>query len=200
MARLSFSKASLHRQSAALKRYRQYLPSLDLKRKQLIAERAKAAERLATIDSAMQNLRQRVAEQLPMLSDEAVDLAQLVRIDAVVFEEINVVGVHLPAVRDVKLVTSSYSFMTKPHWVDQTVRLWSEMLELRVRRQTAQQQWQLLDHAVKKVTQRVNLFDKVLIPRTRDNIRRISIFLSDAERAGVVRAKITKHKSAHKGG
>jgi V/A-type H+-transporting ATPase subunit D len=54
----------------------------------------------------------------------------------------------------------------------------------------------LLDEAVRTITQRVNLFDKVLIPQTRDNIRRIQIYLADGERAAVVRAKIAKGKRA----
>ena len=57
----------------------------------------------------------------------------------------------------------------------------------------------LLDAALRKVTQRVNLFEKVLIPRARDNIRRIRIYLGDAERAAVVRSKIAKRKRAAEG-
>ena len=53
---------------------------------------------------------------------------------------------------------------------------------------------QRLEQALQKTTQRLNLFDKVLIPKTEKNIRRIRIALSDAERAGVVRAKIAKNK------
>ena len=52
---------------------------------------------------------------------------------------------------------------------------------------------------MRKVTQRVNLFEKVLIPRTREQIRRIRIYLSDAERAAVVRSKIAKRKHAAQG-
>ena len=57
----------------------------------------------------------------------------------------------------------------------------------------------LLDEAVRKVTQRVNLFEKVLIPRTKEHIRKIRIYLSDAERAAVVRSKIAKRKHAAQG-
>ncbi len=73
------------------------------------------------------------------------------------------------------------------------------MLELRVARQVEQRRLELLDAAVRKVTQRVNLFEKVLIPRSREHIRRIGIALSDAERAAVVRAKIAKGKRAREG-
>jgi V/A-type H+-transporting ATPase subunit D len=50
--------------------------------------------------------------------------------------------------------------------------------------------------AVRRVTQRVNLFEKVLIPNAKRNIARIQIFLSDVERAAVVTSKIAKGKRA----
>jgi V/A-type H+-transporting ATPase subunit D len=68
------------------------------------------------------------------------------------------------------------------------------MLELKIRLKVDKKRVEILQQAVKKVTQRVNLFDKVLIPRAQRNIRKIRIFLSDTERAAVVRAKITKNK------
>jgi V/A-type H+/Na+-transporting ATPase subunit D len=54
----------------------------------------------------------------------------------------------------------------------------------------------ILKYQEKRVTQRVNLFDKILIPNARRNIQRIQIFLGDAERAAVVRSKIAKAKQA----
>jgi len=50
----------------------------------------------------------------------------------------------------------------------------------------------LLEVAARKVTQRTNLFEKILIPRAQGNIRKIRIYLADADRASVVRSKITK--------
>ena len=58
----------------------------------------------------------------------------------------------------------------------------------------ARERLALLEAAVVKITQRVNLFDKVLVPQTLDNIRRINVFLGDAERSAVVGAKIAKRK------
>jgi V/A-type H+-transporting ATPase subunit D len=50
--------------------------------------------------------------------------------------------------------------------------------------------------AVRRVSQRVNLFEKILIPNADKNIARIQIFLSDVERAAVVTSKIAKAKQA----
>jgi V/A-type H+-transporting ATPase subunit D len=45
---------------------------------------------------------------------------------------------------------------------------------------------------------KVNLFEKVMIPNTQDNIRRIRIALGDQMTAGVARAKIAKAKLEQK--
>ena len=58
----------------------------------------------------------------------------------------------------------------------------------------ADQRLERLREAERTVTQRFNLFDKVLIPRTRGTIKTIAIYLADAERAGVVNSKIAKRK------
>lgn len=194
MSRLAFSKASLHRQTALLKRYRQYLPSLDLKRQQLMAEKNKARHQLEQTQAAMEQIRNYVAEQLPMLAVDSIRVEGLVAIDKVDVRSENRVGVTLPVLQQVIFKEQPYAFFCKPHWVDKYIVKQKEMLSLMVREQIEQRRLEALAAALKKVTQRVNLFDKVLIPRARQNIRKIQIFLSDAERAAVVRAKITKRK------
>lgn len=44
MARLALNKSSLARESGQLSEYKRFLPSLELKRLQIMAERAKAKE------------------------------------------------------------------------------------------------------------------------------------------------------------
>ena len=194
MARLAYSKASLSKIGAKLKRYKKFLPSLDLKRQQLMAERTKAIVALAEIEQKIKLCRLYVEQQLPMLSDEHIDLTGLVTVKQVVVDEENVVGVKLPFLHDINIQCHSYSLLAKPHWVDQVVIHLKEMLELQVQLTVDRQRVDVLQKAVKKVTQRVNLFEKVLIPQAQKNIAKIKIFLSDAERAAVVRAKITKQK------
>ncbi len=194
MPRLNFSKASLQKQSTHLKRYRQYLPSLDLKRQQLIAERAKAINQLETLENEIQSHLQFVTNFLPMLSSPIPDLKNLVTITAAEIGSENVVGINLPVLTHLQLDVKNYSTYCRPHWVDQVVVHLKAMLELKMQHRIYLQRVSVLEKAVKKVSQRVNLFEKVLIPKTIQNIRKIRIYLSDAERAGVVRAKLTKQK------
>ncbi len=194
MPRLSFSKAALHKEGAQLKRFKQYLPSLDLKRQQLVVERTKAMAQLSNTQTQIERCYTLVKEQLPMLSSEHVEMNSLVTINQIYISEENVVGVKLPYLKQLEIQSKPYSLLSKPHWIDLLVVQLKEMLELKVKLEVNQKRVEILQQAVKKVTQRVNLFDKVLIPKAQQNIKKIRIFLFDTERAAVVRAKITKNK------
>jgi len=56
------------------------------------------------------------------------------------------------------------------------------------------EQVRLLSQELRTTTQRVNLFEKVKIPETKANIKRINVFLGDEQVAAVVRSKISKRK------
>lgn len=194
MARLALNKTTLSRQVQQLKIFERFLPSLDLKRKQLLAERAKAAQALRQTEAELEPVDNLVSEQFPMASREDVDLAGLVRVTGVRVGQENVVGVKIPVLEALEVEAREYGLLGRPHWVDGLARLLRKTVELEVRVQVERRRLELLEVGVRKITQRVNLFEKVLIPRTREHIRRVRIYLSDTERAGVVQAKISKKK------
>lgn len=194
MARLQLSKSALSRETKQLVTFGRFLPALDLKRRQLMAERAKARERLTATQSEIDETLRHVSEAVPMLANVNVDLTDLAKVTRVELETENIVGTRLPKVRKVEIEVRPYSYMGKPHWVDRVVEDLRRMVELRLRQQVEVQRVALLEEGVKKVTQRVNLFDKVLIPRAQENIKKIKIFLGDAERSGVVNSKLAKGK------
>ena len=63
-----------------------------------------------------------------------------------------------------------------------------------IRAEIAGQRLSILQTAVRRITQRVNLFEKILIPTASQNIQKIRIFLGDAERASVITSKLAKKK------
>jgi V/A-type H+-transporting ATPase subunit D len=194
MSRVSLSKSSLAKQNRALQTYERYLPSLDLKRKQIMIERAKEVVAQEETRGSIAALRERVAEGLPMLANREIGLPDLVRVQGARLGEENLLGTRLPVLEALDLVKRDYGFLSLPHWVDTLVDALYEMLTLQAQLALHDRRLVLLDEALRKVTQRVNLFDKVLIPRTRANIKRIKVHLSDAERAAIVRSKIAKQK------
>jgi V/A-type H+-transporting ATPase subunit D len=196
MARLQLNKSSLAREQTQLKSYERFLPSLDLKRQQLMAERVRAREEVDRLEQMVQALVQQVGEKLPMLAQQGVALDGLVKLKDYKVKEVNVVGVKLPDLDRIEVVVRPYSVLAKPHWVDAAALLLHDVIEARVRVKIAEERVRIFDKAVATITQRVNLFEKVLIPRAKANIKKIRIYLSDEQMQAVVRSKISKRKHA----
>lgn len=194
MSRISLTKASLSRQKGLLKTYGAVLPSLDLKRRQISAERARARRELQELEQRAGELEAEVARLCPMLAHEHIRLEGLARVVDVRLGEENLIGTRLPRVEAVTVEVADYGLLSLPFWVDHIVACLREALDTQVRLQVARERIERLLRAERTVTQRFNLFEKVLIPRTRQQIRSIAIYLADAERAGVVNSKIAKRK------
>lgn len=192
MAKIAFNKSMLKKERDKLALYEEVLPSLDLKRMQLTAEFKRARGRLKADEAAAAALAEAVAKQLPMLAYRPISLKRLVRVRHVGIEEENVVGVRLPLLGEVQFDIAPYSMLAKPHWVDVYVDRAREMVRARLAVRVSQERAKILGAAVRRITQRVNLFEKILIPAARTNIMRIRIFLGDAERSAIVRSKIAK--------
>ena len=189
---IALNKTALKEQRDHLEMYQRFLPSLDLKRQQLIADYQRARQAAAQTE---RELEEAVASQcglMKLLGASEQDLSGLVAVESVAVDEENVLGARLPVLKEVTFRTAEYSMLAKPFWVDFLVALLKDACRLTIRRRVDEERVRRLEYAVRRITQRVNLFEKVLIPEAEQNIQRIRIYLADAERAAVVRSKIAK--------
>lgn len=196
MAKLALNKSSLARESTQLAEYKRFLPSLELKRLQIMAERAKAKETLARLERDYEQRFDDLAASLPMLANKYVPLEGLVSLKEVTRGEQNLSGTVLPVLDEIDVETKAYSLLARPHWVDPYVEGMRALLRLNLERDVARERIETLVEAEAVISRRVNLFEKVLIPQAERNIRKIRMALADAERDAVVRAKISKRKTA----
>lgn len=192
MSNIKLNKYSLGQENNKLKNYKLFLPSLELKRKKLISERNKAIKQLKVIEEELLALKNRISQHFCMTAYIGFDLSTLIKIDAIDMKEENIVGVKLPTLIDIHIEKVKYPFFNAPYWLERYLNAISDLIQLEIKRKTSLSRLAALDKAVKTVTQRTNLLDKVLIPKTRNNIRTIQIYLADNERAAMVRAKIAK--------
>ncbi len=192
MEKVALNKSALQKERDKLKLYERLLPSLDLKRRQLSLELGRARTQLAKSQAEFESMKNRAAEQLPMLADIEKDLSGFVRIDSVKLDEENIVGVRLPVLAQVTCTISNYSMLAYPYWVDVLVERLKQMAEMQMGLHVLDERVRLLEIALRRITQRVNLFEKILIPNTKKTIHQIQIYLGDAERSAVVRSKIAK--------
>ena len=87
---------------------------------------------------------------------------------------------------------AKYDLYKTPLWVDTAAEKLQEVLSLDLEAKVLDEQVRLLNSELRTTTQRVNLFEKVKIPETRANIKKITVYLGDQQVAAVVRGKISK--------
>ncbi|MBD8878744.1 V-type ATP synthase subunit D [Roseibium polysiphoniae] len=196
MAKLALNKSSLARETSQLAEFRRFLPSLELKRLQMMAERAKAKEAVARLDKEYSQLFSQIADSIPMLANEQVPLDGLISLQNVERGSQNLSGTILPTLGEVEIETAPYSRLARPHWVDPVVKALKDLVTFNLKRDVARERLDLLIEAEAVISRRVNLFEKVLIPQAEKNIKKIRMAMADAERDAVVRAKISKRKTA----
>jgi V/A-type H+-transporting ATPase subunit D len=77
-------------------------------------------------------------------------------------------------------------------WLDVAVEKMKQVLLLDLEAQIVEEQRRRLDRELRITTQRVNLFEKIKIPETRRDIKKIQVYLGDQQTSAVVRGKIAK--------
>ena len=193
------SKRLLIQQRQELALYRRLLPSLDLKRRQLVIELAKERNAMEACEHQLGEIDAAVRSQLPMLAETELPLDGLVEVESVTYKTVSVMGVRLPVLNEVVTHTAPYGLLTHPAWVDVLVLLMERAIRAKLSLSVARVRVARLAAAVRRMSQRLNLFERVLIPRAIENIRRARIILGDLERAAVVRAKLAKARARQVG-
>ena len=191
--KIRLTRPELKRQRDALRRYDRYLPMLKLKQQQLqVAIREVDRHRLAA-EAALRAARQRFDAYQAVLADLAgLDVAALARPDKVDTATANIAGINMPVFRKAVFSPARYSLFTTAPWVDRAIADLRQVSRHQAELQVLQDQDRLLRAELTKIIQRVNLFEKVMIPRARETIRRIRIQLGDEMTAAVGRGKLAK--------
>ena len=193
MAKVRLTKNELKSQKDALKRFLRYLPTLILKKQQLQME-------IRRVENGIRDRRHRIEE---LLSDfrkwvavlgEDLGLEELVGELRLVLGAGNIAGIDIPLFRELAIAGRAYDIFEKPLWVDRALREIRALLRIEAEILVLEEQRARLAEELRVTSQRVNLFEKVKIPETRENIRRIQIYLGDQQTAAVVRGKIAKNK------
>lgn len=198
MAKVRLTKNELKKQKDALKLYKRYLPTLQLKKQQLQSEirgiQARAREIAAERDRLLEEFRAWIAVFGEESAVKKADGGWILSSGTVVVDTGNIAGVEIPVFRKAEFTIEDYDLFAKPLWIDRALDRLRSMLTLDLEIKVLEEQISRLERELRITTQRVNLFEKVKIPETAENIRKIRIYLGDQQTAQVVRGKIAKNK------
>jgi V/A-type H+-transporting ATPase subunit D len=195
--KIKLTRPELKRYRDALARYERYLPMLKLKQQRLQATLREVAARRSEAIAARDEIAGTVSRYRTVMGDRAgVPLRTWAEPSDVVVSRKNIAGVEVPVFEDAVFPDALYSLFSTPPWVDQTLADLREQSRCETMVKVLDEQATLLNRELTRIIQRVNLFEKIMIPDARDAIRQIRIKLGDEMTAAVGRAKIAKDKLA----
>ena len=116
----------------------------------------------------------------------------LVSLKDVVLNVKKVAGVRVPVLENIELDVKPFGLFSSPKWFFDGINLLQGLAKTAVEREFATAKLRLLDHARRKTTQKVNLFEKVQIPGYEEAIRKIKRFMEDEENLSKSSQKILK--------
>lgn len=196
MAKIKLTKNELKVQKDALKMYRRYLPTLMLKKQQLQTEIRTIEAKAKAVRKAKLELEQGFGDWIAVFSEVSAFPKGIITVSNIRKGKGNIAGVDIPTYEGADFNRSDYDFYSTPLWVDIAADHIEKAISLDLEAEVLDEQVKLLEAELLSTSQRVNLFEKVKIPETKKNIKKISIYLADQQVSAVVRSKISKRKIA----
>ncbi len=193
MAKIKYTKNELKKQKDNLKRFTRYLPTLELKKQQLLVEIRQIQNRIEKLTEELNQITAEVTKWVDVFAED-VDLHDFFQVMEITTDTENIAGIDIPTFVEVVFLDKEYDLFTTPLWVDRAIAVVKDQIRRHAELKITQRQEAILREELRITIQRIKLFEEVKIPEARENIRVIQIFLGDQMTAEVVRGKIAKAK------
>ncbi|MBO5689778.1 MAG: V-type ATP synthase subunit D [Lentisphaeria bacterium] len=197
MAKIKLTKTELKTQQDALKQYRRYLPTLQIKKQQLQQEIRLSRERLEENLQERERLVETLAGWIALFGDDGMlqILRDGIRLERIRRGKMNIAGIMVPTFEGADFRMPELDPVMTPWYADDAAEALKQAVSLRAAGRIIMEQERMLSDELRSTSQKVNLFEKVKIPECRENIRQIRIYITDQETAAVARSKIAKKKA-----
>ncbi len=184
-----YNKTSLQSLEKNLKMRVRALPTIKNKESALRMEVKRAKDDILKLEL---ELEQRITAYDKMLALWGEFDTSLLQVEDVKMSIKKIAGVRIPMLNEVVYKTKPFSLFNSPKWFADGLTQLKELAQVGIEQEFSAQKLNLLEHARKKTTQKVNLFEKVQIPGYEDAIRKIKRFMEDEENLSKSSQKIVK--------
>lgn len=189
--KFQYNKTSLGEMRKKLQMRQRTLPTIKSKESALRLEVKKARDAASEAEQRMDALLGRYEYMTALWSEFDAGLLTVKGID---LRMTKIAGVRVPVLGGIDFEEKDYDLFSSPVWYADGIALLKEVARLGIEYEVYVRRMEVLDHARKKTTQKVNLYEKVQIPGYEAAILKIKRFLEDEENLSKSAQKIVKNK------
>ena len=189
MIKFQYNKTSLQQIEKNLKMRQRTLPIIKNKETALRLEVKRCKEEAEALERKLQ---EQIAGYESMYALWGEFDTSLVALKDVELSTKKIAGVRVPVLSNIRLEVKPFGIFSAPKWYFEGINLLHGLVKTAVEHEFVVAKLQLLDHARKKTTQKVNLFEKVQIPGYQEAVRKIKRFMEDEENLSKSSQKILK--------
>ncbi len=187
--KFQYNKTSKQQLEKQLKMRVRTLPIIKNKETALRLEVKKAKEEAEVLEEKLQQQIQGYESMYALWEEFDPSLVQLKDVQLNVRK---IAGVRVPILENIQLDVKPFGVFSAPKWYFDGINLLQGLAKTAVEREFVVAKLHLLEHARRKTTQKVNLFEKVQIPGYEEAIRKIKRFMEDEENLSKSSQKILK--------
>jgi V/A-type H+-transporting ATPase subunit D len=189
--KFQYNKTELQRLKKQLEIRERALPTLKNKESALRMEVKKAKDKVESLENILQTTISQYDDSLRLWVEFDPELIGVEKVDLGVDK---IAGVRTPVLKDIHFDVREFSLFVRPKWFLDGIEVLKQLTGIAIEKKIFQRKMELLDHARKKTTQKVNLYEKVQIPAYQDAIRKINRYLEDEENLSKAAQKIVKSR------
>ena len=189
--KFQYNKTSLNDMGKQLRMRERALPTIKSKESALRLEVKKARDEAQRSAGRLEELMARYDYMVALWGEFE---PELLKVSDVRMRVSKIAGVRIPVLEEVVFEQKPYELFSSPVWIADGIGVLKELAETGLQREFFTRRMELLDHARKKTTQKVNLYEKVQIPGYQEAMLKIKRFLEDEENLSKSSQKIVKNR------
>lgn len=176
--KFQYNKTSLQQLEKQLKIRERSLPTIKSKESALRVEVKRTKDEVKELELQLEKEIQSYENMVALWNEFN---PSLIKVGDVSLYTKKIAGVIVPMLDEIKFEIGYYSLFSSPAWYAEGIELLKKLARTGIEAEFSGMKLELLEHARKKTTQKVNLFEKVQIPGYKDAIRKVKRFMEDEE-------------------
>lgn len=189
--KFQYNKTALQSLNKQLNIREKALPTLKNKEAALRVEVKKAKDKTQALSKELSEKINQQEASFGLWNEFIPDIVSVASIET---SSRKIAGVKIPVMEKVVFDEKEFSLFNQTKWLPEGISVLKDLGRIILEKKFFRQKMELLDHARKKTTQKVNLYEKVQIPEYEDAIRKIKRFLEDEENLSKSAQKIVKKR------